>query len=171
ADAFRQFSRLRARLPKAPVVIIAGNHDSPRAVETGSILRLLAEIPGVTVVDQDARAVRLEELDTTVLCLPHNALASGERIALEPDPDAAVNILMLHGTVAGGGADEKLRYVSEYGGVKVEARSEERRVGKECRSRWAPKRNKEKKTTEKVETRGAATLASTRARQLCVRVT
>jgi predicted phosphodiesterase len=121
ADAFRQFSRLRARLPKAPVVIIAGNHDSPRAVETGSILRLLAEIPGVTVVDQDARAVHLEELDTTVLCLPHNALASGERIALEPDPDAAVNILMLHGTVAGGGADEKLRYVSEYGGVKVEA--------------------------------------------------
>ncbi len=121
ADAFRQFARLRARLPGAPVVVIAGNHDSPRAVETGSILRLLAEIPGVTVVDQDARAVHLEELDTTILCLPHNALASGEPIALEPDPDAAVNILMLHGTVAGGGAEEKLRYVSEYGGVKVEA--------------------------------------------------
>ncbi len=121
ADAFRQFARLRARLPEAPVVVIAGNHDSPRAVETGSILRLLAEIPGVTVVDQDARAVHLEELDATVLCLPHNALASGERIALEPDPDAAVNILMLHGTVAGGGAEEKLRYVTEYGGVKVEA--------------------------------------------------
>src|SRR5690625_1132185 len=40
ADAFRQFARLRAQLPDAPVVVIAGNHDSPRAVETGSILRL-----------------------------------------------------------------------------------------------------------------------------------
>ncbi|HEX7118005.1 MAG TPA: DNA repair exonuclease [Longimicrobiales bacterium] len=121
ADAFRQFARLRAGLPDAPVVVIAGNHDSPRAVETGSILRLLAEIPGVVVVDQDARAVHLEAIDASILCLPHNALASGEPIALEPDPDAAVNILMLHGTVAGGAADQKLRYVSEYGGVKVEA--------------------------------------------------
>ena len=121
ADAFRQFARLSGQLPGVPIVIIAGNHDSPRAVETGSILRLLAEIPGVVVVDQDARAVYLEEIDTSILCLPHNALASGERIALEPDPDAAVNILMLHGTIAGGGAEEKLRYVSEYGGVKVDA--------------------------------------------------
>src|SRR5688572_9982901 len=31
ADAFRQFARLRASLPEAPVVVIAGNHDSPRA--------------------------------------------------------------------------------------------------------------------------------------------
>lgn len=31
--------------------LIAGNHDSPRAVETGIILRLFAEIPGVIVVD------------------------------------------------------------------------------------------------------------------------
>jgi DNA repair protein SbcD/Mre11 len=120
ADAFRQFVRLRTQLSEAPVVIIAGNHDSPRAVETGSILRLLAEIPGVIVVDQDARAIHLEQLDASILCLPHNALASGERIALEPDPNAAVNVLMLHGTVAGGGAEQKLRYVSEYGGVKVD---------------------------------------------------
>lgn len=121
ADAFRQFARLRASLPGAPVVVIAGNHDSPRAVETGSILRLLAEIPGVVVVDDEARAVYLEEIDTSVLCLPHNALAGGEPVALEPDPAAGTNILMLHGTVAGGGAEEKIRYVSEYGGAKVEA--------------------------------------------------
>src|SRR5690606_6759055 len=120
ADAFRQFARLRARLPEAPVVIIAGNHDSPRAVETGSILRLLAEIPGIIVVDDAARRVHLEELGTSILCLPHSALATGERIALEPDPEARVNILMLHGDVRGGGAEEKIRYVSEYGGAAVE---------------------------------------------------
>lgn len=121
ADAFRQFARLRAGLPKAPVVIIAGNHDSPRSVETGSILRLFREIPGVVVVDDEPRAVYLEEIDTSVLCLPHNALATGERVAIEPDPDAGTNILMLHGTVTGGGVEEKLRYVSEYGGARVEA--------------------------------------------------
>lgn len=121
ANAFRQFARLRSALPRAPVVVIAGNHDSPRAVETGSILRLLAEIPGVIVVDDVARAVHLAELDTSILCLPHNALASGAPVALEPDPGASTNILMLHGTVTGGRATEKLRYLSEYGGAQVES--------------------------------------------------
>jgi DNA repair exonuclease SbcCD nuclease subunit len=101
--------------------MIAGNHDSPRAVETGSILRLLAEIPGILVVDDVARTLVLEELGVSVLCLPHNALATEQTIALDPDPAAGVNILMLHGTVAGGASEEKLRYVSEYGGVKVES--------------------------------------------------
>src|SRR5688500_1398814 len=36
--AFAQFSRLRAALPDVPVVVVAGNHDTPRAVETGCIL-------------------------------------------------------------------------------------------------------------------------------------
>lgn len=120
ADAFRQFASLRARLPGAPVVVIAGNHDSPRAVETGSILRLLAEIPGIHVVDDEARALYLAELDVSVLCLPHNALATGDAVAMEPDPAAGTNLLALHGTVAGGLADEKLRWVSEYGGARVE---------------------------------------------------
>ena len=43
ADAFRQFARLRDALPETPILIVAGNHDSPRAVETGSILTLLQE--------------------------------------------------------------------------------------------------------------------------------
>lgn len=120
ADAFRQFSRLYEALPDVPVVVIAGNHDSPRAVETGSILRLLGEIPNVVVVDDGARAVYLEAIDTSVLCLPHNALATDGGVEMEPDSEAATNVLMLHGTVAGGAAEEKLRYVSEYGGVKVE---------------------------------------------------
>ncbi|MBX6363557.1 MAG: DNA repair exonuclease [Gemmatimonadetes bacterium] len=120
ADAFRQFARLAAALPEAPIVVIAGNHDSPRAVETGSILRLLAEIPGVLVVDDAARSLYLEALDTSVLCLPHNALTAGEVVAIEPDVAAGTNILLLHGTVAGGAAEQKLRYVSEYGGAKVE---------------------------------------------------
>jgi exonuclease SbcD len=120
-DAFRQFVRLRAALPNAPVVLIAGNHDTPRAAETGGILRLFAEIPGVVVVDDSARAVHFEQIGVSVLCVPHAALASGEPLALDPDPAAAVNVLMLHGDVVGGGAEAKLRYVSEYGGARIEA--------------------------------------------------
>jgi exonuclease SbcD len=37
--AFRQFQRLRDALPKAPIVLIAGSHDTPRSRESGSILR------------------------------------------------------------------------------------------------------------------------------------
>ena len=47
--AFRQFQRLRVALPDAPVVLIAGNHDTPRSVETGSNLRLFRP-PGVDLV-------------------------------------------------------------------------------------------------------------------------
>jgi exonuclease SbcD len=35
--AFRQFQRLRDALPGAPLVLIAGNHDTPRSTETGSM--------------------------------------------------------------------------------------------------------------------------------------
>lgn len=129
AEAFRQFSSLTTRLPGVPVVVIAGNHDSPRSADTGHILALFREIPGMVVVTDEARPVYLEEVDASVLCLPHNALArpQGENalarehvLALEPDPRASTNVLMMHGTVGGSAAEGKLRYVSEFGGVVVD---------------------------------------------------
>jgi DNA repair protein SbcD/Mre11 len=120
AEAFRQFSSLSERLPDVPVVIIAGNHDSPRSVDTGHILALFREIPGMEVVTDEARPVYLEEIDASVLCLPHNALAREQIPALEPDARAGTNILMMHGTVGGSAAEGRLRYVSEFGGVTVE---------------------------------------------------
>jgi DNA repair exonuclease SbcCD nuclease subunit len=122
ADAFRQLSLLTERLPGVPVVMIAGNHDSPRSSDTGNILALFREIEGVVVVADEARPVHLPEVETTVLCLPHNALATEEAHAavMEPDPAARHNVLMLHGTVSGASAEEKIRYVSEYGGATVE---------------------------------------------------
>ena len=139
ANAFRQFSSLVARLPETPIVMIAGNHDSPRSSDTGNILDLFSEIPRVAVVTEQARAVHLPELDTTVLCLPHTALTAQARLAadpavaadppgehtaeppfqLEPDPHARFNVLMLHGTVSGTSVEGKLRYVSEFGGVTI----------------------------------------------------
>lgn len=119
AEAFRQFSSLVDRLPGVPVVMIAGNHDSPRSSDTGNILALFREIPNVEVVTEESQRVQLPQLGASVLCLPHNALARGEEIELSPDPSAAVNILMLHGTISGDAAEEKIRYITEYGGVTV----------------------------------------------------
>lgn len=113
AFAFRQFSRLRESLPRAPVLIVAGNHDTPRATETGSILRLYEEIPGVHVAHHEARPIHLRDLDAFVLCVPHNALATPQPIALEPSAAASTNILLAHAAVE----HPTLRWFDEYGGA------------------------------------------------------
>lgn len=119
ADAFRQFSLLADRLPEVPVVMIAGNHDSPRSADTGNILNLFREIDGVRVVCDECRTIRLPEIDTSILCLPHVSLSTGEEVAMEPDSASKHNVLMLHGTIRGEAADKKLVYTSEYGGAEI----------------------------------------------------
>ena len=37
---FQQLQRLRVALPETPLVLVAGDHDTPRTAETGSILKL-----------------------------------------------------------------------------------------------------------------------------------
>lgn len=119
-DGFRHFMRLRRALPTTPVVAIAGNHDAPRTADAGSILRLLAEIPDVHAVDDQARTVRLPVLDASVRCLPHAALLGADLPPIEPDPEASVNVLMLHGTVSGTGVDDQLLRMAEHGGAQID---------------------------------------------------
>lgn len=95
--AFQQFARLRQALPTAAVVMIAGNHDTPRTAETGCILRLFAPL-GIHVVDGEAQRIPLPSLDASVLAVPD---LLGTRPALVPDPDVRHNILLLHGEIAG----------------------------------------------------------------------
>jgi len=52
--AFIQFGRLVHALPESIVVLVAGNHDTPRSAETGGILQLFAQL-GLHVVDREAR--------------------------------------------------------------------------------------------------------------------
>ena len=94
---FRQFSRLVGALPDAKVVMIAGNHDTPRTAETGCILRLFTQL-GITVVDGSSSRVSIPELDLMILAVPDMAL---DRARLEPDPTAKYNILLLHGEIEG----------------------------------------------------------------------
>jgi len=98
--AFRQLQRLREALPAAPVVLIAGNHDTPRSAETGSILRLFEEL-GVDVATDQPRRLAYPALGLSVLAVPHQALVAPERPALRPAGDAPHQVLVLHGEVEG----------------------------------------------------------------------
>ncbi len=97
-EAYRQFSRLRQALTGVPVVLIAGNHDSPRSTETASILGLFDAI-GVHVAHHDARRFSLGDL--SVLAVPHQALFTQPRIAMEPAGPERYQVLVLHGETPG----------------------------------------------------------------------
>ena len=102
------------RCPDAPVVLIAGNHDTPRSTETGSILALFTSL-GVDVVADQARRLVYPALDLSVLAVPHPALVGPERVALGPDGSERHQVLMLHGEVEGLFSAD--RSSVEYGGA------------------------------------------------------
>jgi len=116
-EAFTGLARLRRALPAAPIVLIAGNHDTPRSSEAGSILKLMASL-GVDVVDDAVRRLSYPALGLAVTAVPHAALAAGAR-AWRPDAAARHNVLVLHPEVAGLFRDTG---VLDYGGVRVEPR-------------------------------------------------
>jgi len=115
-EAFTQLSRLRHELPGAPVVLVAGNHDTPRSLEAGSILKLMTSL-GVDVVDDAERRLDYPFLGLSVLAVPHTALL-GERPAAgwHPDPGARYNLLVMHPEIAG-----LFPEVMDYGGARVDA--------------------------------------------------
>lgn len=98
--AFQQFQRLRAALPDSPIIVIAGNHDTPRSSETGSILRLYEEL-GVDVALEEASRFEYPALDLSVLAVPYHAMRATERPVLRPQGKARHQVLLLHGEVEG----------------------------------------------------------------------
>ncbi|MEK6768349.1 MAG: metallophosphoesterase [Gemmatimonadota bacterium] len=117
-EAFTQLSRLRSTLPDAPIVLIAGNHDTPRSIEAGSILKLMSSL-GVEVVDDTVRRIEVPRLGLSVLAVPHAALL-GDRSGRDwrPEGHARHNILVLHPEIAGLFPENG---ASDYGGIRVEA--------------------------------------------------
>ena len=95
--AYLQFARLRAALPRTEIVMVAGNHDTPRSADTGSILRLFAAL-GLHVVDAEARALEFPALDLSVLAVADN---QHPRPRLVPPGTHRWNVLLLHGEVEG----------------------------------------------------------------------
>ena len=95
--AFIEFSRLMRMLPDTSVVMVAGNHDTPRTAETGCILHLFRPL-GINVVDAEAKRIPVDRHDLVILAVPD---MQGKRPVLEPDPAAKYNILLLHGEIEG----------------------------------------------------------------------
>ncbi|HEX3867229.1 MAG TPA: metallophosphoesterase [Gemmatimonadaceae bacterium] len=96
--AFVQFSRLVQALPRTSVVLVAGNHDTPRSTETGGILQLFTQL-GVHVVDREARRIPFPARSLSLLCVPD---VPGLVVpSLTPDPAARINVLVVHGEVQG----------------------------------------------------------------------
>lgn len=113
---FRQLQRLRTGLPETPIVVIAGEHDTPRSAETGTILRLY-EALGVEIAVEEARRLVFPKLDCAVLAVPQSALAQADRPALRPEPGGpTLNVLVTHGVYGGLGEE---RGTMEYGGAEL----------------------------------------------------
>lgn len=117
--AFNQFQRLREALPDAPIVLVAGNHDTPRSTETGSILRLFTEL-GVEVATDEPRRLVFPALDLSVLAVPHETMIAAERPLLRPEGRERRQVLALHAEVEGAFPFDRTGL--EYGGAVVAPR-------------------------------------------------
>ncbi|MGI9140865.1 MAG: metallophosphoesterase family protein [Gemmatimonadaceae bacterium] len=96
--AFKQLSRLVQMLPDATVVMIAGNHDTPRTTETGCLLRLFTPL-GIHVVDGTPEVLEFRDRDLSILAVPNIGMA--EVPPLRPHGKARYNVLMMHGAMEG----------------------------------------------------------------------
>ena len=115
-EAFTQLRRLKHGLPGAPVVLIAGNHDTPRSLEAGSILRLMTSL-GVDVVEDVQRRINYPLLGLSVLAVPHAGLLGARpEGGWHPDPAARFNVLLMHPEIAG-----LFPEAMDYGGARVDA--------------------------------------------------
>ncbi len=112
---FRQLRRL-ARETGAPVVVIAGNHETPRRTDTGSVLQLFSEIEGVYVAESGFEVFSFRERDLAITCLPHAALLEREKLSLRADDRFTYNVLVVHAQV-------NERWISDFGGVELELKA------------------------------------------------
>jgi DNA repair protein SbcD/Mre11 len=94
--AVREFTRMQRFLPAVPIVVIAGNHDTPRSTDTTSIFGLLHEI-GLHVADVAPRRFTFPALDLAILAVPHQALFDEPRLGIEPAGPERNQVLLTHG--------------------------------------------------------------------------
>lgn len=102
--AFRALADFQKSRKDRPFIIVAGNHETPRVADTGSILRLFESIGGITVFDRasrgDNRSV-LDDLDTEIVAVPTVQLESDDRVRLRPESNCKHSILVMHGMARG----------------------------------------------------------------------
>lgn len=100
-DAFQQFGRLRAALPQALIVMIAGNHDVPRASDAGCIVQLFAEL-GVRVVYRAPERIDDPTRDLSVMAVPYATPGTAPHTPVfTADANRRFNVLLVHDEVRG----------------------------------------------------------------------
>lgn len=105
-DGFRMFARLRARLPNAVIIMIAGNHDVPRSADSGCILQLFRELD-VRVVYRGIEHIDDAAHDLSVVAVPYVTATGADTeatAALTTPVDAPrrrFNVLLAHDEVRG----------------------------------------------------------------------
>ncbi len=94
---------LRLDAAGIPFVVIAGNHETPRLKETGSVFSLFEHIPAVHAVYKDRyEAVELDGV--TVHAIPHCDDIEAEKQKLRAHAArAGINVALLHASVYGAG--------------------------------------------------------------------
>lgn len=97
--AYRLLGTLQRKRGGKPLVIIAGNHETPRSSDTHCILALFENLPGTTAVFDRIRTVELDQAN--VLCIPSRGVFDIERTVISPNPSAKVNVLLMHGILEG----------------------------------------------------------------------
>lgn len=100
-SAYRILTETQQRRGGKPMLIIAGNHETPRSAESTCILALFSHIPGVQVVFNTIEVVDIPQLGVSATCIPAKGVSEIERQILAPNPHAQVNLLLLHGVLEG----------------------------------------------------------------------
>jgi exonuclease SbcD len=90
--ATSQLLRLKRALPDVIVVIIGGNHDTPRATDSACLLDLFTAL-GAHVADVEAHRFDFPDRDLSILAVPE---AVSEQPTFAPNPSARWNVLLTH---------------------------------------------------------------------------
>ncbi len=101
--AFRVLRVVQEKRKGKPLILLGGNHDTPRMRESGAVFPLFEEIPGVKAVYGKPDIVPLPELNTAVTCVPAAGAirVAEENYQLEPLEGFRYNILAVHGMLQG----------------------------------------------------------------------
>ncbi len=93
----RGVSRLRTYLPGIPILIIAGERDSPINPADPGPVAVLDALPGVEAAVGAPRAVRFRSTKLHALLIPFRAAAYPPMPDVRPDPAARWNVLLVRG--------------------------------------------------------------------------
>ena len=93
----RVLSHLQRRLPAVPVLMIAGERDSPRSPADPGPVAVLDSLPGVEAAAGAPRSVHLAALNAHALLIPFRAAAGPPFPDVRPDPSARWNLLLVRG--------------------------------------------------------------------------